>query len=208
MNAKSLAVAAGLAMLASSASAALVTNGGFEDVSGLADGGKNRGSYGVYNSIPGWTKSSGSGIELQDNGTLGTIDANTGNWYVELDSDENSSMYQDVTFASAGDYVLSFFYAPRTSTIGDNGITYSVAGALSGFVDDVFPAGWREVKSVFTVASAGTLRLTFTAGGLSNSLGGFIDDVSIAPVPVPAAGLMLMGGLAGLGAFARRRRQA
>lgn len=210
MSLKSIALAAAMTALAASAGfAATVQNGSFEDVSGLANSGLNHGNFGVYNTIPGWTTASGSGIELQNNATLGEADAQDGNWYVELDSHANSSMYQDITFAKAGVYALSFWYAPRTSTPNDNGITYSLGDLVWGQIDDVYPSSWREVTSQFTVANAGdTLRLTFAADGTSNSLGGFIDNVSIAAVPLPASALLLMGAMAGLGGIARRRRKA
>lgn len=207
---KTFAIVAGLAVTAGAASAAsLVQNGSFEDVAGLAGGGTNYGSYGVYNTIPGWTRSAGSssGIELQNNATLPTTDAQDGNWYVELDSFSNSSMYQDINFTKAGRYVLSFFYAPRTSIAGDNGIDFDMGGLVWGAIDDVFPASWREVRRGFDVATAGTLRLTFRATGLNTSYGGFVDNVSVAPVPLPASALLLMGGVAGLGGVAARRRR-
>jgi hypothetical protein len=48
--------------------------------------------------------------------------------------------------------------------------------------------------------------------GLTNDQQGFADgalaSVSVAPVPVPAAGLMLLGGLGGLSALRRKRKTA
>lgn len=206
-----LAVALSAICLSGAASAATVVNGGFEDVSGLAKNGLNKGRYGIYNSVSGWTKASGGGIELQNNATLGNRDAHSGNWYVELDSNRNSSMYQDITFATAGVYALSFYYAPRTSTPGDNGISWSIVqGAtqlVSGLVDGVAPASWKLVNAgQFSVDAGSTIRLTFAAEGKSNGLGGFIDDVAIAPVPLPASALLLMGALSGLGVASRRRK--
>ncbi|SET70334.1 VPLPA-CTERM sorting domain-containing protein [Paracoccus homiensis] len=208
---KFLAAAVAGVLVAGAASAATVVNGGFEDVSGLNKGGLNKGKYGIYESISGWTKATGGGIELQNNATLGNRDANSGNWYVELDSTRNSSMYQDITFSTAGVYAMSFFYAPRTKTPGDNGVSYSIANGsselVSGLVDGVAPADWMKVTSgSFKVDAGDTLRLTFSAEGISNSLGGFIDDVSIAPVPLPASALLLMGALSGMGIAARRRK--
>ena len=206
-------ISAGLvvAMLSGGAASAatIVQNGSFEDVAGLAGGGTNRGGYGVYDAIPGWTRGDGAGIELQNNATLGTHDAQDGNWYVELDSDSNSSMYQDITFASAGSYLLSFFYSPRTATQNDNGIGYSLGDKVDGLIDAVYqsPATWTQVTKSFTVDAGEVLRLSFFAGGLSNSLGGFVDNVSIAPVPLPGSLLLLGGALAGSGAFASRRHK-
>lgn len=121
-------------------------------------------------------------------------------------------MYQDITFANAGDYLLSFWYAPRTKTPNDNSITWAIGNA-AGIISDVAPSGWRQITSVFTVPDAGSvLRLTFAASGLSNSVGGLLDDVSIepapAPVPLPAAGVLLAGALGGLGVVSRKRRKA
>ena len=155
---------------------------------------------------------SGAGIEIQTNPTLTTIDAQDGYAYVELDSNNNSSMKQSV-YLDVGQYLLSFFYSPRNNTLGDNGIDYSIAG-LSGNVSgpsagppSTSVGSWTEITSLFTISTAGSYDLGFAATGTSTSLGGFIDNVSIAAVPLPAAGFLLIGALGGLG-FMRRFRKA
>jgi hypothetical protein len=47
----------------------------------------------------------------------------------------------------------------------------------------------------------------FDATSVSDSYGGFIDDIKVSAVPVPAAGFLLFGALGGLAAL-RRRKQA
>ncbi|MDW4497482.1 hypothetical protein R5H30_05775 [Sulfitobacter sp. D35] len=91
-------------MLAGSASAAIVVNGDFEDVNsstpgaGLANGrslstlATSGGGWDIYSALPGWTTVEGAGIEVQTNRTLRSIDAHSGQHYIELDSRKNSTM--------------------------------------------------------------------------------------------------------------------
>lgn len=197
------------------ATAATVVNGSFEDVSG----GKtlvNGGNWKVYDQITGWATTAGEGIEVQTN-TI--IKAQDGNNYVELDSHPNnglngattnSTMVQDILLA-VGRYQLSFWYSPRTSDAGTNGISYSVGDLLIGSItgpgsNPVTAVGkWTEVLAEFTVTTAGSYKLTFAAGGTANQLGGFIDNVSVSAVPLPAGGLLLLTALGGLAAARRRK---
>jgi hypothetical protein len=220
MNTHFAAAALSLAVaMAGSAQASTVLNGSFEDVTGgtvLLDSG----SWKVYGTLPGWTTVSGNGIEVQTNPTLGFIDAQDGNRYVELDSHpgggSNTTMRQQVHLG-VGSYDLSFFFSPRTRDASTNGIFYSVAEALGGgllsYGEVTGPGGpyqvgtWTEVVSRFTVSTAGLFNLDFGATGREDTLGGLIDNVSIAPVPLPAGALLLLTAIGGL-AVARRRTTA
>ena len=216
------AAAIGLAGVQSAQAATIVQNGSFESgVPGNAPGlnfgsqfsNLNSGpgsSWDMWNAINGWTKTNGSGIEVQSNRTLSTIDAHSGVHYVELDSNRNSRMVQQVAL-NVGRYVLSFWYSPRTAS-STNGIEYAVGTFTGGSVNyhnplAAVPGVWTLITHNFLVTQAGTYDLAFAANGRSDSYGGLLDDVSIAPVPVPAAGLGLMAGLGLLGALRRRKVQ-
>ena len=220
-------------LVGAASASTLVVNGDFEDTS-LAGGGLVHGqeladlatgpgsSWDVYTTIPGWTTASGAGIEVQTNRTLTSIDAQSGQHYIELDSHpsptSNSSMKQEIQL-DIGTYKLSFWYSPRNGDSNSNGIEYSVTGApddnnllLAGGVtgpsasNGTSVGAWTQFTSLFTVGSGDSpVTLLFAATGKENTLGGFIDSVSISAVPVPAGLPMLLTAFAGIGYAARRR---
>lgn len=197
-----------LASAASFANANLLTNGDFEASVGLTGT-----SWGVYQSIEGWDKFDGPGIEVQRNTVIA---AQSGSQYVELDSNYNSSMYQAVGGLTVGAaYDLSFWYHARTNTgYNDNGIAVywgdylpgDLAVSVDGLTQSNTP-GWIE-QTATLVATAETMYLLFAATGYSNSLGGFVDNVTLTAVPEPAT-LALFGlGLAGLLMARRQQKQS
>lgn len=237
---KTVALAVTLALvLPGAAAAATVINGGFEADAGRAQDGQffstmagssGNNSWSVFSTLPGWTRVAGTGVEVQTARTLNTIDPHGGSHYVELDGNNNSALQQMLTLG-AGRYLLSFWYSPRDSRTASNGIAYSVGSLVSGSITGPAPATgttpltrvglWTEVTALFDVSTSGSYALSFAATGTSNGYGGFIDDVSltavplpaavsasIAAVPLPAGGLLLAAGIGVLAALRRRRARA
>lgn len=219
------------------ASAVTVVNGDFEDVSssapglGLANGnaigalagGSGKQSWDVYTKLPGWTTVFGPGIEVQTKNTVGQIDPHSGDYYIELDShtqpNSDTRMEQNLGFLSEGAYKLSFFYSPRTDSATSNTIDFDVmAGALL-FSDSVTRSDgtvgvWTEIVRTFIVPQGGAdATLGFAANIDNNTLGGFLDTISlsalpnsVSTVPVPAAMPLLGSALAMLWFAGWRRR--
>lgn len=217
---KSTVVAATFAVsFAAMANAAtIVQNGSFEQDPGIvglngnnfADlatpGGAN---WDIFTTLPGWTVESGDGVELQTAETIPLMPYD-GNYYAELDGNQNTSISQDITLG-LGRYLLSFAYSPRINQIGTNAISFGVLGLVSDTVEGpsaTYPIGqWTMVTAEFTVTAAGQYTLFFDAASRSDSFGGFVDNIQVAAVPVPAAGFLLFGALGGL-AMLRRRKTA
>ncbi len=221
MNCKVLATASVLAvagMVGSASAATLVFSDDFESP-------VNSQNWQVYQNFDSWSTTSGSGIEIQRTGAVSGVSARSGRQYVELDSDnergglsgqpKNSSMTTQLSLI-AGTYLVEWYYQPRTTTANDNKIGVYLAGASEGLFAKpaigsengvrTSSTNWAKVVYEFTVDGKDNLyALTFRAEGLSNELGGFIEDVSVSRVPVPAAGFMLLAGIGGLAAFRRRK---
>ncbi|MCX6612682.1 MAG: PEP-CTERM sorting domain-containing protein [Acidobacteria bacterium] len=205
----------------------LLTNGNFDQTDsrvGLVNGRRLdqlSANWDVYTSIPGWTTQSGRGIEVQASGTV--VNAQSGNLYIELDShpnntnsgSTNSIMFQTVNLG-IGDYILSFYYRPRTDTPNDNGIQARIDTQVLLDLNAVTSTlnTWTKYSALFSVTTAGNKNVTFEATGLANQLGGFIDTVSLLErtstttnetVPEPSTFALLGASLLGLGYKLRRR---
>lgn len=186
----------------SNANANLVVNGGFEEPSLPYQ------TWGVFQNIPGWSTTSGAGIEVQNN-VAG--DPYEGFQFVELDSNYNSSMEQLIDTVAGEHYTLSFFYSPRPGEkTGTNNILIGWGNHSLGAITDSGKDNENTVWQQYTYDVIGTglgTSLNFRAVGVSDSFGGYIDNVvltSNSPVPEPATILLFGAGVMGLASRMRR----
>ena len=195
--------AAALAVAGSASAATIILQSDFESVA-VAPG-----SYVIVNSADGWTKGAGTaGIEVQNN-VAGAPAADGGAKFVELDSNSNSSMYY--TLAAGGSYTMSFLYSPRPNVgSGSNGITLFVGGNMLNPPGEITGDGGSTtdwvLHTVNFTANAGD-QVLFAATGASDSLGGYLDNITISAVPEPATWAMMIAGF-GMAGVAIRRRHA
>ncbi|MDP3088169.1 MAG: PEP-CTERM sorting domain-containing protein [Methylotenera sp.] len=192
---KKIALILALTSLPLLANANLVTNGSFE-----ADVQAN-GTWGIYNNLTGWTGV--NNVELRNN--VAGI-ASEGVNYVELDTISNNSIFQMISTAVGDVYDLSFDYSPRMSVPSQsNPIQAFWNGSLLTQVtgSGIGKTGNNWYTLSFSVLGTGSDKLSFSAAGISDSLGGGLDNVSLVSlVPEPgiwsslSAGLMLMGFMA------------
>ena len=149
----------------------LIVNGGFEDPD-IATG-----SYGIFpGGITGWTVNSGA-IELQDNypGLIGAIE---GAQHLELDSTGNSAIAQAVATTAGETYKVEFLYSPRNDVSADsNPVEVWWNGTLLDTITGT-TAGWQLHQYSVSATGAST-SLELRSAGTNDSLGGFIDAVSV-----------------------------
>ncbi len=194
---KKLLIAAVVLAASTSANANLITNGSFEKPTQAS------GTFGTFSSIPGWTAISPGKIEVRNN-LFGK--ASDGVNYVELDSTQNSAMYQTIATTAGTWYELKYDYSPRVNQpASTNGISAYWNGT---FLNDITNVGtgtnnWLTL-TYLVQGNGGNIDLKFLATGTSDSLGGNVDNVRLNAVPVPAAAWLFTSAL-GLFGFARRR---
>jgi hypothetical protein len=161
-----------LAMPFGSANANLLVNGNLE-MPALADR-----TWQVIGAIPGWTTSFGPGIEIQNQVAGNSFD---GVQHVELDSNANSGMKQTVATVPGTPYLLSFAYSPRPGCqAATNGIEVYFNGILVKSVT-ADGAGLQDTKwtrySIVVTPTTNNSVVEFRAVGISDSFGGYIDDI-------------------------------
>ncbi|WP_085906899.1 DUF5801 repeats-in-toxin domain-containing protein [Kiloniella majae] len=155
-----------------------VLNGSFEDGHTLSGA-----NWDVFQNLSDGSWSNGGdgqpGFEIQHGGVAGP--AQHGDALLELDAHQNSVAQQDISGMTTGeDYVLTFHYRPRVNNGTD---TDDVVIKWNGVpVEDVTstdaPGGWTKFTVIVT-AGAGTNNLAFEGTGNNESLGGYIDNISI-----------------------------
>ena len=201
--------------LSSISHASLITNGSFEELTLLDDSTpkgavfgkelhsfKNRNrAWDVFSTLPGWKTSYGNGIELQKNVVTKSQD---GQHHVELDSHKrgssNSAMTQTLNSLTIGaNYLLEFYYKPRTNNNNDNGINvywYDTAVDFDLGMEAVLKSDSTRrltpnwiLQSVSFQAKKESMNLSFASIGRQNTLGGLVDNVSleqVTAVPEPS----------------------
>lgn len=170
----------------------LIANGSFESPV-VTDHGNTWQLY--ANATPGlvWNVGYVSGnanplLEIQ-RGYSGWTAAQGAQW-AELDSNEPSMIYQDITTVPGKTYTFSFDYAarPDASSASDNMMNVMWGGTVVGATSsNLVSAGPNNawIHNVYTVVATSTMtRVGFSDTGTNNSLGNFVDNVSLMCVPV------------------------
>lgn len=151
--------------------------------------------------LPKWT-STPTLDYLATGSNFGNLCRNTGGC-IDLDgSSGNAGQLASADSFAAGTYELS----------------YLLFGSLRGTTESVTISmgSWSEVVSLASadILSVSGLRFTTSGGALSfqnsggDNIGAVLSSVTLAAVPLPAGGLLLLGALGGIAVLRRRRKAA
>jgi hypothetical protein len=166
----------------------LVVNGSFESPQ------LSPNSFQVFEVVPGWTQVSGfTGMELQHHVAGSPFH---GDQFLELDSFTPTGVAQEVPTQPGRSYTLSFAFSPRPGTVDiDNVLRVTWGGEQVALVSAdgsvLAETEWR-IYTFPVIGGPGTsTTLTFEDLGVSNTLGTYVDAVSVIDHAPGAAGLFL-----------------
>lgn len=190
------AVLSGL-LLAASAQANLIVNGGFEDNTVAA----GNWSYFSSSAVNGWE---GSNIEIWNN--FGGVVAPEGNQHAELNAHPYTggvfSIYQSFATVVGQIYDVSFFYSARESA--NESFHFSV-GTLATLINDHTVGTWNQFTGSF-VANSNFSTITFTTAD-NSTVGNFLDAVVVTTrTSVDEASSLMMLAIGMLGLVLVRRK--
>jgi PEP-CTERM motif len=129
------------------------------------------------------------------------------------DDKVGGSIYQDITTVANQMYKVSFEYGAIAVASPQSLVASATDGVTSLGATSVSATGTFDRAAILSpysftfTALSGTTRLTFLdTSGVTTSVDGVLDNVSIAAVPEAGTISMMLGGLAMMGFMARRRR--
>ncbi len=217
MGLKLVAVAA-LVGVPFAANADLISNGSFQTLTGGFSGGNfvcgtTGNPYGTC-SATGWTGDYqlGQGAGNVNGGSFGIPTPEpVGSNALILQKAQSAS--QTFTATTPGEYELSFYVANRGyfSSAPQTVEVLMDGNAVTGGTFSSLPQSWTPETLFFSVTAASHSLTLAGLGDGSLDVTAFVNDVSlteVSAVPVPASAWLMLSGLGGLGAMARKKRNA
>ena len=155
----------------------LVVNGSFEEPV------LNNQSWSSFDSIVGWQRSFGPKIEIQNN-VAGS--PHHGEQFCELDSHASTGLFQDLDTVPGQTYDLAFYFSARPGVhLSSNRMEVFWDGEVVATVE-ADGAGQSSTQwqlyQYEVIATNETTRIEFRDVGQSDSLGSYLDAISVSRI--------------------------
>ena len=197
-----LLITAVFALFATSTQALPFTNGSFENIGGQT---LQHGNWGYFPTVPGWVGINHIEIHKGNGGSTFVTPAD-GKYYAELNAHpaQYGSFELQQTFdTTAGQtYQLEFFAQKRR--YGDGHFLFSVGNIVQNVINSHVKGQWKKFAYQFTATGSSTTLGFISGQGGNDTVGHYLDNVSVTTVPEPSVlGLIALGAMGLL--FTRRR---
>jgi hypothetical protein len=198
-----------VALASSTASAALVTNGSFENTANfVGDVNDTMSLPSGSTAMTSWTVTNGTLAWIGPANPFG-LTAQNGSYFLDLTGYHDNVPYggveQSIATSVGSQYLLSF-YLGSSSQYGIPDSIVATAGGVSGTFTSTNPTpnnAWELETLLFTATSSSTLiSLVGNSGGEYIGL----DNVAVSAVPEPSTWSMMILGFLGVGFLAYRRK--
>jgi hypothetical protein len=191
------------------ASAAIVTNGSFEDITNFVPDGNDTMSLGPgSNAMPGWTVVNGILAWIGPTNPFNGLTAQNGGYFLDLTGYHDNVPYggvsQSIATTVGGKYALTFWLGSSAQYGVPDSIAAS-AGSASGIFTSTDPTSnnaWQLETLLFTATGPSTL-ISLVGNSGDHYIG--LDNVAVEAVPEPSTWAMMILGFLGVGIMAYRR---
>lgn len=197
-------------LTSSAASAALVTNGSFEDATHFSGDANDTMSLDPGSTaMTGWTVTNGTLAWIGPTNTFG-LTAQDGGYFLDLTGYHDNTPYggvtQTISTNSGTQYALSFYLGSSSQYGIPDSITATAGGASATFTStNLTPNSTWELETLFFTATGSSTDISLVGNSGDKYIG--LDDVAVAAVPEPSTWAMMILGFVGVGFMAYRRKQ-
>jgi hypothetical protein len=192
----------------SSASAAIVLNGSFEDITNfVADGNDTMSLASGSTTMTGWTVVNGALAWIGPTNPF-SLTAQNGGYFLDLTGYHDDKPYggfsQSIATTVNGKYALTFYLGSSAQYGLPDSITATAGSASQTFTSTATTNNAWQLETLLFTATGASTTISLVGNSGSEYIG--LDNVGVAAVPEASTWAMMILGFCGVGLMAYRRQ--